>query len=280
MHGSPPALVHGAPVTAPREDLCWVVPGDAPDAIAAGLVHGTVLAAYRFTRFRPSPSEPSRARGRAGDGARCVQRLASSSAHRETSRAASRAAVVAEAQNRARELGNRPPNDLTPTALADYAVELAARHPALTVSVLDGRAIRELGMGAFAAVAQGSEQDARLITLRYAGAAANARRLALVGKAVTFDSGGLSLKPPASMIEMKFDMCGGAAVIEAIGALADMQAPVSVLGVVGATENMVSGRAVRPGDIVTALDGTTIEMNNIDAEGRLVLGRLHHLRAT
>ena len=128
-------------------------------------------------------------------------------------------------------------------------------------------------MGAFAAVAQGSAEPAQLITLEYAGAgvAGDAPRLALVGKAVTFDSGGLSLKPPNSMIEMKFDMMGGAAVIEAIAALAELEVPVRVLGIVGATENLVSDRSVKPGDIVTALDGTTIEVNNTDAEGRLVL---------
>jgi leucyl aminopeptidase len=126
-------------------------------------------------------------------------------------------------------------------------------------------------MGAFAAVSQGSGQDARLIALRFDGPGSGRRRLALIGKAVTFDSGGLWLKPSSSMITMKFDMAGGAAVIEAIAALAELRAPVSVLGVVGAAENMISGRAVKPGDIVTALDGTTIEINNTDAEGRLVL---------
>jgi leucyl aminopeptidase len=123
-------------------------------------------------------------------------------------------------------------------------------------------------------VAQGSAQEARLIRLQYdgPGTGAGPARLAFIGKAVTFDTGGLSLKPAAKMHEMKFDMMGGAAVIEAIIALAELGAPVSVLGVVGATENMPSGRAVKPGDVVTALDGTTAEINNTDAEGRLVLG--------
>ena len=126
-------------------------------------------------------------------------------------------------------------------------------------------------MGAFAAVAQGSDQSARLIRLEYDGTSGDGPLLGLVGKAVTFDSGGLSLKPAGSMHEMKFDMCGGAAVIEAIAALAELRAPVRVLGLVGATENLPSGHAVKPGDIVRALDGTTIEVNNTDAEGRLVL---------
>ena len=174
-------------------------------------------------------------------------------------------------KNRARDLANTPANHLTPSALAQYAGELTARHEALSLTVSDGAAIRERGMGAFAAVAQGSEEDARLIELRYDGAAAGAPRLALLGKAVTFDTGGLALKPARQMMDMKFDMGGGAAVIEAIAALAALRAPVRVIGVIGAVENFPGPRAVRPGDIVTALDGTTIQVDNPDAEGRMVL---------
>ena len=239
--------------------LLWELPSAVGDGVAAGLVQGTVLGAYRFTRYRPAQDEPA------------LAQLTISAADRDLQDVVHRASVLAEAQNRARDLANAPPNDLTPAALAEYAVVLAERHPALTVTVLDEDELRHRSMGAFAAVAQGSAQPARLIALEYAGAPDNARRLGLVGKAVTFDSGGLSLKPPNSMIEMKFDMAGGAAVIEAIAALAELQAPVRVLGIVGATENLVSGSSVRPGDIVTALDGTTIEVNNTDAEGRLVL---------
>jgi leucyl aminopeptidase len=132
-----------------------------------------------------------------------------------------------------------------------------------------------MGMGAFAAVAQGSDQPARLIRLDYDGGGgaggADGPLIALIGKAVTFDSGGISLKPAGTMFDMKFDMCGGAAVIEAIGALAELRAPVRVLGLIGATENLPGGNAVKPGDVVRALDGTTVEVNNTDAEGRLVL---------
>jgi leucyl aminopeptidase len=186
---------------------------------------------------------------------------------------------VVGAQNRARDLGNRAPNELTPAALADYALRLDGA-AGLSVRVHDEDGIRAAGMSAFAAVAQGSAESARMIELRYEGTDETAGPLlALVGKAVTFDSGGLSLKPPASMIDMKFDMCGGAAVIEAIAALSELRAPVRVLGVVGATENLPGGRAVKPGDIVTALDGTTIEINNTDAEGRLLLADcLTHVR--
>ena len=186
------------------------------------------------------------------------------------------AAIVARAANEARDLQNRPANDLTPSALADHARELGEELEHLSVEV-EGRAgIVERGMGAFAAVAQGSEQEPALITLRYEPPNPDwiwspRPILGLVGKAGTFDSGGISLKPGPKMSEMKFDMSGGAAVISAIAAIARIGLPVRIVGVVGATENLPSGRSVKPGDIVTASNGKTIEVNNTDAEGRLVL---------
>ncbi len=240
--------------------LCWRLPEGTGGEIAEGLVQGSLLSGYRFDRYQRSAApdiEPP-------------ERLIVA-ATADVSQAVARAALLATAQNRARDLGNRPANDLTPSALGDYAAALARQFEAMTVTQLGGREIRELGMGAFAAVAQGSDQDARLIVLRYDGGPARSRRLALIGKAVTFDSGGLWLKSNTGLLDMKFDMAGGAAVIESLAALAELEAPVNVLGVVGATENMISGGAVRPGDIVSALDGTTIEINNTDAEGRLVL---------
>lgn len=238
--------------------LCWEVPHHVGGEIVAGLVEGTLLRDYRFERYKP-PEE-----------SRQVDRLVLS-AHHDVSEAVHTATILAGAQNRARDLGNAPANDLPPAALAGYAEELAGRL-GLRATVFDEAAIREYGMGAFAAVAQGSDQQARLIRLDYDGAGAgDAPLIALVGKAVTFDSGGISLKPAATMWEMKFDMCGGAAVIEAIGALAELRASVRVLGLIGATENLPSGHAVKPGDIVRAFDGTTVEVNNTDAEGRLVL---------
>ncbi|MGZ4261115.1 MAG: leucyl aminopeptidase family protein [Solirubrobacteraceae bacterium] len=238
--------------------LCWEVPHHVGDDVVAGLVEGTALRAYRFDRYKPAEDPDP------------FERLVLS-AHHDVSEPVRTAEIVVRAQNRARDLGNTPANDLPPSALADYASELAAR-VGIEATILDGDAIRELGMGAFAAVAQGSAQSARLIRLDYDGPAPqDMPRLALIGKAVTFDSGGLSLKPAASMFDMKFDMCGGAAVIEAVGALAELQAPVRVMGIVGATENLPGPAAVKPGDIVRAMDGTTIEINNTDAEGRLVL---------
>src|SRR3984885_12743723 len=252
-------VAHGRARELGAQMLCWEVPHHVDDEIVEGLVEGTVLHDYPFERYKPSEAP------------RRVQRLVMS-AHHDVSEPVREATILAAAQNRARDLGNTPSNDLPPSALANYAEELAGRL-GLRHTVLGEGAIREEGMGAFAAVAQGSDQSARLIRLDYdgTGGAGNGPLLALVGKAVTFDSGGFSLKPAGSMHEMKFDMCGGAAVIEAVGALAELQAPVRVMGLVGATENLPSGHAVKPGDIVRALDGTTVEVNNTDAEGRLVL---------
>jgi leucyl aminopeptidase len=161
---------------------------------------------------------------------------------------------------------------MTPTHLARRAEQLAGQVEGLTVTV-EGRAdLQSRGMGAFAAVAQGTDQEPALITLRYDGGEPGAApALALVGKAVTFDTGGISIKPAGKMHEMKFDMSGGAAVLEAMGAIAALELPITVLGVIGATENMPSGGAMKPGDVVTAMNGVTIEINNTDAEGRLVL---------
>jgi leucyl aminopeptidase len=256
--------------------LCWQAPSSAAsaqagagdgDAVAAALVQGTVLADYRFERHKSAPA----------DGAASVEqppkqleRLIVSSPDDATATVAE-AAVIAQAVNHARDLQNRPGNDLTPTALAEYARTLAGEIEALSVEV-EGRAgISAHGMGAFTAVAQGSEQEPALIVLRYDGPQAHGPLLGFVGKAVTFDSGGISLKPGAKMAEMKFDMSGGAAVIEAIAAIARLGLPVRVVAVVGATENLPDGRAIKPGDIVTAANGKTIEINNTDAEGRLVL---------
>jgi leucyl aminopeptidase len=246
--------------------LAVQLPDDAGPDVAEALVLGVALTDYRFDRFRPERGE---------DDGRPLQALTIAGAGTEQARAAvARGEVLARAQNRARDLGNRPPNDLSPAELARYATELAGRFDTLTCEVTPEDELRARGMGAFAAVAQGSDQPAQMITLRYEPGLANAAdapRLALVGKAVTFDSGGLNIKTGPGMLGMKYDMCGGAAVIEAVAAIAELAAPVRVLAVIGATENMINGGAMRPGDILTAYDGTTIEMNNADAEGRLVL---------
>ena len=240
------ALAHRRARELGATTLCWALPPGAGDEIAEGLVQGTLLRAYRFDRYKRKANDDADDGG-AGGGAGGLERLIVSAAA-DAEGSVSRAVIIATAQNRARDLGNRPPNDLTPTALGAYAAEMAVSRPGLTVSVLGGAELRQLGMGAV---------RRRRLGLRAGPAADRAdlrtaprttdRRLGLVGKAVTFDSGGLAIKSLAGMIDMKFDMAGGAAVIETMAALADLEAPINVLAVVGATENMISGTAMRAG---------------------------------
>jgi leucyl aminopeptidase len=253
--------------------LCWEAPSEDPQ-ISSALVEGTILGDYRFERYK---SAPGNGEDPAGDAGRLrIERLIIS-APGPPERTVSETALVARAVNSARDLQNRPGNDLTPSALAEQARMLAGEIESLSVDVEGREEIAARGMGAFAAVAEGSDQEPALITLRYQGPGAKGPRLGFVGKAVTFDSGGISLKPGAKMAEMKFDMSGGAAVIEAAAAIARLELPISLIATIGATENLPSGHAVKPGDIVTAANGKTIEVNNTDAEGRLVLADcLHH----
>ncbi len=253
------ARVAAAAVTARARELgartlCWEVPHHVSDAHAGALVEGTLMAAYAY---RPYKSKPENGE---------LQALVLS-AHHDVAAAVDRAATVTEFVNVARDLQNAPANELTPTVLAEHAATLGG----VRVETLDRAGLEAAGMNAFAAVARGSYEEPQLITVRYDPPDLAGPLLGFVGKAVTFDSGGISIKPAAKMHEMKFDMCGGAAVIEAVGAIAALRLPVRVVGVVGATENLPSGRSMKPGDIVRARNGTTIEINNTDAEGRLVL---------
>ena len=170
----------------------------------------------------------------------------------------------------ARDLGNLPPNICTPSYLAEEAKKLA-RQFKLGVEVLERRDMEKLGMGALLSVTRASHQPPKFIVLRYAGGAKGRRPVVLVGKGITFDTGGISLKPAADMDEMKFDMSGAGSVIGALRALAGMRAPVNVIGIIPTCENMPGGAASRPGDIVTTLSGQTVEILNTDAEGRLIL---------
>jgi leucyl aminopeptidase len=240
--------------------LCWELPHHSDDYVAGGFVEGTVLEAYRFDRYK----------AKAADDADGIKQLCISD-HDDRAKTIAAASIVAHAANAARDLQNAPANDMTPQALAERAQELAGEAQGVTCNVLGRDGIVDAGMGCFAAVAQGTYTEPQLITLRYEGPDADGPVLGLVGKAVTFDSGGISLKPPMKMSDMKFDMSGGAAVIEAIGAIARLALPLRVIGVVGATENLPSGRSMKPGDIVRASNGTTVEIINTDAEGRLVL---------
>jgi len=186
--------------------------------------------------------------------------------------AVAKGVILGEATNQARELANEPGNRLTPRLFADRGAELAAA-AGLAVDVLDETRIAELRMGLLLGVAQGSVEPPRLLVLRHepAGAVSNVT-LGLVGKGITFDTGGISIKPAENMDRMKDDMSGGAAVIAAMAAIARLKAPVRCLGIVPMTENMPGGRAVKPGDVVTSAEGKTVEILNTDAEGRLVLG--------
>jgi len=226
------------------------------------LVEGTILGAYDPGAWK-----------RDGDRREPIRRLVVCGPGAEgAAQAGSGAAVVAGWTNRCRDLVNAPANELTPSVLADRALEAVSGLSHVRASALGPAEIKEAGMGAFLAVTRGSETEPRLIVLEYEPPAAREDAvLGLVGKAITFDTGGISLKPAARMEEMKCDMAGGAAVICGLAAVASLELPVRTIALVPACENMPSGRATRPGDIVTAQNGTTIEITNTDAEGRLVL---------
>ncbi len=178
---------------------------------------------------------------------------------------------TAEGINVTRRLGDLPGNICTPDFLAKESRKLARQFEKVKVSVLDEKKMQQLGMGALLSVSAGSDQPARLIAIEYQGAAKSQRPHVLVGKGVTFDTGGISLKPGAKMDEMKYDMCGAASVVGTLRAVAGAELKVNVVGIIAAAENMPSGRATKPGDIVTSMSGQTIEILNTDAEGRLVL---------
>jgi leucyl aminopeptidase len=240
--------------------IAWAVP-DSGDraAIAAGLVVGSILAGYRFDRFRSSPDD---------DPPPSVESLLLIGPA-ELAGEAEAARICAEAQNRARELQDLPANVATPSYLARRAEEIAASGSDITVEVLGREEIADRGMGGLTAVARGSAEEPKLITLQRRGSGGPV--LGLVGKGVTFDSGGISIKPAASMHEMKMDMSGAAAVLEAVGAITELELPIDLVAVVPSTENMPSGTALKPGDVITQYNGKTVEVNNTDAEGRLIL---------
>ncbi len=244
--------------------LAWDLPQSDVEAEAAAeaLVTGTTLGSYRFERFKaadPEDSPPPPA-------IESLTLLAPEGA----AAAAEKARVYATAQNRARDLQMTPANIATPSFLAGRAEEIAATHEAVTVEVLGPEQIAAKGMGGLVAVSRGGGEPARLIVLRYSGGGSGST-LGLVGKGVTFDTGGISLKAGAGMHEMKYDMSGAAAVLEAVAAVAELGLAVDLLAVVPATENMPSGTAVKPGDVITQFNGKTVEVNNTDAEGRLIL---------
>jgi len=231
-----------------------------PQALTQARVEGVLLGAYRFARYKAT--EPVSVEH--------VELLAADATQqRSIQEGLERGRIFAEATIFARDLVNEPGNALPPARLAEITIG-KARATGLRCSIFDVDAMQRLGMGAILAVGAGSAQTPRLIVLDYAPAKAK-KTVALVGKGVTFDSGGLNLKSSDQMGSMKGDMAGGAAVIATLTALPSLRAPVRVLGVVAAVENLPSGQATRPGDIIRALNGKTIEVTNTDAEGRLIL---------
>ena len=232
-------------------------------AMAEGLATG----AWRLDAFRSKP-----ARGKRSSDAGEPDVIVAGGAL--PSSGAKAVAATAEAVNLARELAETPSNHMTPTILAKRAEQVARGRRSLSIDVLGPRELKTLKAGALLAVAQGSAEQPRMIVMRHRppGSSRTSREvLGLVGKAVTFDTGGISIKPSAGMEEMKMDMAGGAAVIAAMGLISDLEVPVEVLAVVPSTENMPSSTAMKPGDVFTAMNGKTIEVTNTDAEGRLIL---------
>ncbi len=243
--------------------IAWRVPES--DAVghaeaAGALTEGTILADYRFDRYRSTDEDESSPR---------LERVVLAEVGDDAGHEVEAARIASEAANRARELQSLPANELRPESLAERAREIADGHDAVSVEVLDREQMIERGMGGLVAVSAGSETPPRLIALRYEGG--GGERLGLVGKGVTFDSGGISIKPAAGMQEMKMDMSGAAAVLEAFAAITELGLSLDLVAVIPSTENMPSGSATRPGDIITQLGGKTVEVNNTDAEGRLIL---------
>ncbi len=235
---------------------------DDPKALATAAVEGAVLGSYRFDRFKSKKDDDE-------DGVKDLDQL-SVIGDGEIAEAVESARVSAEAENFARELQDLPSNVVTPSYLAGRAKAIADEHPSVTCQVLGRKEIADQKMGGLVAVSQGTAEEPQLIVLRYQ-AGGDGETLGLVGKGVTFDSGGISIKPSGGMHEMKMDMSGAAAVLEAVSAIAKLEVPINILAVIPSTENMPSGTAVKPGDIITQLNGKTVEVNNTDAEGRLIL---------
>ncbi|MGH9457260.1 MAG: leucyl aminopeptidase [Thermoanaerobaculia bacterium] len=188
---------------------------------------------------------------------------------KEGKRLAEKARIVSEAVRLVRDLGNTPPNDLTPTILAQKT-QAAARESGFSCTVWDKKQIEKAGMGGLLAVNRGSHEEPRFIMLDWAPRKAR-KTVVFVGKGITFDSGGISIKPAEKMEEMKFDMCGAAAVIGVVKAAAELELPVRVVGLIPSTENLPGGRAYKPGDIIRTMSGKTVEIVNTDAEGRMIL---------
>jgi leucyl aminopeptidase len=241
--------------TVKGRDIGWMA-----EQVVLAVKDGT----YRFDRMKSKPPAAKRT------WKKVTIVVAGKGSVSAAERGAARGEAIGEGIALAKDLGNLPGNVCTPTYLAEQAQELAKRH-GMKAEILERKDLERLGMGSFLAVAQGSVQPPKLIVLEYRGGAKNEAPVALVGKGITFDTGGISIKPAGEMDEMKFDMCGAASVFGTMRAVALMRLPINVVGEVPATENMPDGNAIKPGDVVTTMSGQTVEILNTDAEGRLVL---------
>jgi leucyl aminopeptidase len=234
------------------------------DNMAESAVEGILLGLYRFTPYKTKAADKT-------PEIREFTLIAKNPKAAKTSKAAAkRAETISAAVYLARDLVSAPANEMTPTIIADRARKMAETRP-IDIKIFDERQMKRLGMNALLGVARGSAEPAKFIIMNYAGGTKGEKPIVFVGKGITFDSGGISIKPSANMDEMKSDMAGGAAVIGAMQALADLKIPLNVVGIVPATENLPGGKAYKPGDILKSLSGTTIEVKNTDAEGRLIL---------
>ena len=231
-------------------------------AAASFLVEGATSGAFDTSLYQKDPEKRS--------GAENVAILSQGFDEAALRKGVERGQILGDAVNFARRLAITPANDMTPTHLADEAAK-AAEDSGLEIEVLDEDRCRQEGMGSFLSVAQGSAQPPKFIVMTYKGDPGSKDLLALVGKGITFDTGGISIKPAERMEEMKYDMSGGAGVIAAMSAIGKLKPKLNVVGIVPATENMPGGKATKPGDIFTAMNGKTIEVINTDAEGRLIL---------
>ncbi len=237
--------------------VCFAAPAR-EDAVRA-VVTAVADASYTYTTTKSKP-----------EGRTLSKVLVTATNATEVQASFDRAAGIVTGAELTKEWANRPANHATPTLLAQAAQELA-QFPKISCEVLGPKEVAKLGMGAFMAVAQGSDQPLRFVVLKYNGAAKTKAPTVLVGKGITFDCGGISIKPAAEMDEMKFDMSGAASVLGVFRSLAALKPAINVVGLIAACENLVSGSAVKPGDVVTSMSGQTIEILNTDAEGRLVL---------
>lgn len=245
-----------------KRKLAIVIPADNVDA-AGAIAEGALLGAYAFNEFRGVSNLPQR------QSVKAIVLVSAAAKDAVLVKAVNRAKIVTTAVNKARDLANTPPNAMPPAQLAAVAKEIAIKHK-LAIEVLDEKVLKRKGYGGITGVGQGSANPPRLIRLAYRNPKAT-QHLSIVGKGITFDTGGISIKPHLGMHEMKADMSGAAAVIATIAAIAELRLPINVTAYAACAENMPGGNAQRPGDVVTAYGGRTVEVLNTDAEGRLVL---------